>query len=193
MQKDFTTEPNTKTKTNTDTDTDTNTNTNDNTDVVPFDTKIGGTPFSVLFSQAVKLKTAQEAPTRSKFDAYPPFIQNSIYPPIPTPTPTSTDTSISTDEIQVDVHSARTKEFKERYKHAIHFKSLGNQAFEAWKYTDAMTHYEHSVAVFRFLVNTNPAWKKQGIRDEDVEEIVFQGKSDFENGQVCDLLISCYT
>ena len=49
---------------------------NDNdsdSDTVPLDTKVDGTPFSVLLSQAVKLKKAQEAPLRSKYDALPSF------------------------------------------------------------------------------------------------------------------------
>ena len=34
---------------------------------------VDGTPFSVLMSQAIKMKSAQEAPTRSKYDQFPTF------------------------------------------------------------------------------------------------------------------------
>ena len=49
-------------------------------DTVPLDAMVDGTPFSVLFSRAVKLKSAQEADLRSKFESFPSFYQNSIFP-----------------------------------------------------------------------------------------------------------------
>jgi len=37
----------------------------------PMKSKVNGTPFNVLMQQAVKMKTAQTAPDRNKFDSWP--------------------------------------------------------------------------------------------------------------------------
>ena len=45
----------------------------------PMKSKVNGTPFNVLMQQAVKMKTAQSAPDRNKFDKWPRFYQNSVF------------------------------------------------------------------------------------------------------------------
>jgi hypothetical protein len=105
-------------------------------------TKIDGTPFSVLMSQAIKMKTAQDAPSRSIYDKYPTFYKNSLYP---------------RDEVIL----ARGKNFEQRMTHAAHFKHEGNQAMKDDQYIDAITKYEMALSVFKYLENTNPTWKNQ--------------------------------
>ena len=111
------------------------------------DTIINGTPFSVLMSQAIKLKTVQDAPTRSNYDSYSTFYKNSIFP-------------------REEVLSARTKPFKERMNDAIQFKMDGNTAMQENCYAEAIIKYEIALSVFKYLENVNPDWKTE-VSEED--------------------------
>ena len=117
--------------------------TNNNQDSSIMDsTTIDGTPFSVLMSQAVKLKTAQDAPSRSTYDKYPTFYKNSIYP-------------------REEVINARKKPFKERMNVSTEWKNDGNREMEEGNYFEAITKYEIALSVFKYLENCNPSWKTQ--------------------------------
>ncbi len=171
-------------------------------------TTIDGTPFSVLMSQAVKLKTAQDAQSRSTYDSYPTFFRNSIFP-------------------REEVILARNKAFKDRMDDAIQLKNDGNIAVEEKCYDEAITKYEIAASLFRYLKNCNPDWKAEvnrnlfraqkficlfysyskyflhtftsscyhcskGIRDEDIKKIEFESDDNDEMEQVRLFLISCY-
>jgi len=140
----------------------------------PLNAEVNGTPFSVLFSHAVKLKSAQDAPLRSKFDSYPSFYQNSIFP-------------------HEAVINARGKGFKHRLNDAVNFKSLGNNAFQNKDFGEAMSYYEQALAVFTWISNTNPSWKNEGINDDFILEEKFQTDSKPERCQVEGFLVGCYT
>lgn len=103
---------------------------------------IDGTPFSVLMSQAVKLKTAQDAPSRSIYDTYPSFYKNSIFP---------------SDKV-ID---SRNKPFVQRMKDAVKWKLEGNIAMKEGNFIDAITNYEIALSVFKYLENCNPNWKTE--------------------------------
>lgn len=105
-------------------------------------TTIDGTPFSVLMSQAVKLKTAQDAPSRAIYDRYPTFYKNSIYP-------------------REEVKNARKKPFKERMDDSIQWKNDGNREMKEGNNLEAITKYEMALSVFKHLENCNPDWKTQ--------------------------------
>jgi len=143
-------------------------------DAAPLDTKVNGTPFSVLLSQAVKLKSAQEAPLRSKFNSFPTFYQNSIFP-----------------RDQVD--EARGKDFEGRMEDAGRFKNMGNSALKELRYQDAITCYEMALGVFKYLVNTNPNWKTEGVKDDYIRQEEFETDVECEKSQVCKFLVMCYT
>lgn len=105
---------------------------------------IDGTPFSVLMSQAIKLKSAQEAPRRSIYDnKYPTFYKNSMFPH---------------EEV---LHAREKKLFRDRMKDAIRMKEEGNSRFEEGNYLDAIHKYEMAVSVFKYLENVNPNWKTE--------------------------------
>ena len=160
----------------------------------PMDTEVNGIPFSVLISQAAKLKTAQAAPSRSKYDGYPSFYQHSIYP-------------------REKVSQARLKDFHERMADAIEMKNEGNEAFKQLRFDDAIVHHEMAIAVFRFLENINPAWQSEvrrngalcnthhhssylffkGIKDEFIREHCFESGDEDEKTEVNNLLLTCYT
>ena len=120
---------------------------------VPLNTEVNGIPFSILMSQAAKLKTAQAAPSRSKFDSFPSFYQHSIYP-------------------QEKVLLARKKDFHERMIDAIGFKNKGNKAFKRGDFEDAITHHEMAIAVFKYLKNTNPEWQTEVRRESELYYIM---------------------
>ena len=103
---------------------------------------VDGTPFSVLMSQAIKIKSAQDAPTRSDYDKYPTFYKNSIFP-------------------RDEVINARQKPFVDRMADALKFKREGNQAFDEKRYFDAITKYEMALSVFKYLENVNQNWKTE--------------------------------
>ncbi len=103
---------------------------------------IDDTPFSVLMSQAVKLKTAQDAPLRSKYDTYPSFYKNSIFP-------------------RDEVIDSRNKPFVQRIKDAVKWKEEGNKAMEEGNFIDAITKYEIALSVFKYLENCNANWKTE--------------------------------
>lgn len=115
---------------------------NQNEESILASANVDGTPFSVLMSQAIKMKTAQEAPSRSKYDAYPTFYKNSIFP-------------------REEVIKARAKPFGSRMDDAIVFKKQGNEAFVEKRYLDAITKYEIALSVFHYLENGNPNWKTE--------------------------------
>ena len=163
-----------------------NDNANDNdSDTVPLDTKVDGTPFSVLLSQAVKLKTAQEAPLRSKYDALPSFYQNSIFPREQVIVARSLTMHmdmipVDTDETDLDGDGYGNgngnfddgKEgTKTRMGEALRMKLEGNKAFQCGSFGDAMMHYEMAISVFRYLVNTNASWRNEGIKDAFIETV----------------------
>lgn len=133
---------------------------------------LNGTPISVLLSQAVKIKSAQQASLRKKFDSFPIFLQNSMF---------------AGDEMI----NARQKPFKERFETANRFKNIGNTFFREKRFYDAKVQYEAAISMFRFLSNINPSWKDVGILDEDIRENIFSSKDYTEVLQVNDFLVSC--
>jgi len=126
--------------------------------------------------QAVKMKTAQSAPDRNKFDTWPRFYQNSIF---------------AKDE----VIAARKMEFLERKDFCEKMKVLGNGSLEKGDMMDANHCYEQALAVFKFAENTNPDWKNKGIKDDDLTESSFEIDTIFNPQQVREiesLLLACY-
>ena len=115
----------------------------------------------------MKLKSAQEAHLRSKFDSFPSFYKNSIFP-----------------REEVTRSKAREKDFE-----------LRRSSIQDLKYGDAIASYEMALAVFRYIaVNTNPSWwKNEGVKDDFIREERFETSSESENCQVHKFLVVCYT
>lgn len=138
------------------------------------DAKVDGTPFSVLVNQAVKLKNARSAPLRSKFDRHPQFYQNSIFP---------------REEV---TQARRCKAFVDRMNEAEALKRKGNEAFRNQIFSTAALHYEMAVAVWKYLENTNPNWRSEGINDDFIMEMSFESQNEEEKKAVKEFLIKCY-
>jgi hypothetical protein len=114
----------------------------------------GDNPFADLMSKAVKLKGAQQAQLRTVFDSWPQYFQHSLF-------------------MQESVLSARELPFPERLRAAEDMKTSGNTKFAADELEEAVAEYEKALAVFKYVVNTDPGWKKKGIEDVDLRVFDF--------------------
>ena len=138
--------------------------------------EVDGTPFSILMDRAVKIKNLQSKRDRVKYDAFPAFYANTIYP-------------------NNDVSAARRcSSFQERLDAAYHMKEAGNNAFREEYFHVAMDKYGMAVSVFRYLENTNPNWKSQGIiEDQFIREVDYECNDETERHNLKQLLSDCYT
>ena len=146
----------------------------DNLDQSPLDSGVlNDTPISVILSQAVKIKSAQQASLRKDFDNLPNFLQNTIF---------------SNDEIT----QIRQKSFEDRLDEAHGLKTQGNSYYQAGKFYEAKAVYESAISIFRFLTNINPSWKEIGIRDEDIRQEAFDGENEYQSLEIKIFLVNCY-
>ena len=90
---------------------------------------IDGTPFSVLMDRAMKLKTLQSKHERVKFDAYPSFYANTVFPS-------------NNDDV---IGARQLTRFNERLAIATRIKDEGNIAFRDGRMSDARTQYETAI------------------------------------------------
>lgn len=137
-------------------------------------TKINGTPLSVLIKQAADLKSAQSASLRKNFDRLPTYLQNSIFS-------------------NCEVIEARNKPFESRLSDAMKFKNMGNLEVREGKYYESIAYYEMSISVFRWINNMNPNWKTEGIKDEFLQEEYFRSTNELERLKCHELLVRLYT
>mmetsp|Transcript_18241 Transcript_18241/g.37203 ORF Transcript_18241/g.37203 Transcript_18241/m.37203 type:complete len:568 (+) Transcript_18241:142-1845(+) len=141
----------------------------------PMDAEIDGTPFSVLMNQAVKMKTAQQATYREKFDSWPRYYQNSIF---------------ASDEVKA---ARDNPSFEEKMKFAESLKSEANELLNANKLLDANHKYEQALSVFVWAENTDPDWKNKGMQDKTLKEDSFTDfKSEDEKTKVETFLRAVY-
>ena len=135
---------------------------------------VDGTPFSILFDRAVKLKQIQTKSERIRYDSYPYYLANTIYP----------------NEEVAAVRLLTT--FTQRLEAANSMKQEGNTAFRNGHLHEALTKYESAIAIFRYLENTNENWKKEGIKDEYIIEKEYSCNGEEECQQLNKLLVNCY-
>jgi len=140
----------------------------------PLQSLVDGTPFSVILSRAVKLKSLQMAEFRSTYDSYPEFYRNTIFS-------------------QDDIIHIRTKSFQTQIDYANTLNDEGRDAFKRNEFLQAYAKYELSLSVFRYLHNKNSNWKNEGIKDIDIEEVVYESKNEDEMNAVCSVCLKCYT
>lgn len=135
---------------------------------------VDGTPFSVLMDRAVKLKSSQTAHLRAKYDAFPPFYADTICP----------------NEEVAKVRALTL--FSARLAAANGLKGEGNAAFRDGRLGDAAARYRAALSVFRYLENTNPRWKTEGIQDQFVREVADVGGDAGERRDLDRFLANCY-
>ncbi|KAG6623343.1 HSP90 co-chaperone CPR7/Cyclophilin [Phytophthora cinnamomi] len=130
-------------------------------------------PFADLMTKAVKLKGAQQAQLRTQFDSWPQYFQHSLF-------------------MQESVVTVRTQPFPERIAAAEDMKAVGNAHFNGEAYEEAVAEYEKALAVFKYLENKDPGWKKKGIEDGDMLITDFKCDDPEEQKRLDALKISCY-
>ncbi|KAF1315693.1 hypothetical protein FI667_g15887, partial [Globisporangium splendens] len=130
-------------------------------------------PFADLMNKAVKLKGAQQAQLRTQFDSWPQYFQHSMF-------------------MQESVCSVRGLPFPERIKAAESMKTKGNEHYSNNDFDEAVAEYEKALAVFKYIENKDPGWKKKGIEDKDL--CLYDHKCDVEEDQkrLDALKVSCY-
>ncbi|KAL7528785.1 hypothetical protein ACHAWF_002713 [Thalassiosira exigua] len=128
---------------------------------------VDGTPFSVVMDRAVKLKTEQTKHLRKKYDEFPSFYANSIFP-------------------RDGVVDARKRQFDDRLAAATRMKEDGNAAYREGRLDDALSKYESA------LSNTNPEWKTEGIKDQFVREHVYECDDEDKTQELNRFLVNCY-
>ena len=93
-------------------------------------TEIDGMPFSEIMNQAVKMKTHQAKPDRTRWDSWPKIKQNTMF---------------GRDEVK----AAREMSFEGRFAAAMEIKGKADAAFRTKQYLDASLNYEYALACFR--------------------------------------------
>lgn len=135
---------------------------------------IDGTPFSVLMDRAVKIKSHQSTHLARKFNALPSFIQSSIFP---------------SDEV---INARLLDSFTDRFDAAMTWKDDGNAAYREGRFDEALEKYQASLAIFRFVENTNPNIKNEGIKDEYLRETIYVPENNDEQQQLQEFLAKLY-
>ncbi|RLN55068.1 hypothetical protein BBJ29_006420 [Phytophthora kernoviae] len=130
-------------------------------------------PFADLMTKAVKLKGAQQAQLRTQFDSWPQYFQHSLF-------------------MQDSVISVRSKSFLERIAAAEDMKAAGNDHFSKEALEEAVAEYEKALAVFKYLENKDPGWKKKGIEDTDMLTTDFKCDDLEDQNRLNTLKTSCY-
>ncbi|ETV71185.1 hypothetical protein, variant [Aphanomyces astaci] len=132
-----------------------------------------GTPFGNLMAEAVKLKGAQQATLRPVWDSWPQYFQHSMF-------------------MQDPIVSGREKPFDERLRLATEIKVQGNVHFAKGEFEEAVAQYEKALALFKYCENTDPDWKKKGIRDDDIYVVDYKPDNVHDQSQLDTLKVTLY-
>ena len=89
-----------------------------------------------------------------------------------------------------DVVAAR--ELKSFDAHNWTMKEEGNSAFRVGLLSDALASYEKALSVWRYLENTNPSFKTEGIKDKFIIENCYECKDNDEQKTLDRFLVMCY-
>jgi hypothetical protein len=130
-------------------------------------------PFADLMDKAVKLKGAQQAQLRTQFDSWPQYFQHSMF-------------------MQESVSSVRGFPFPERIQAAEAMKAKGNEHYGNNNFDEAVAEYEKALAVFKYIENKDPGWKKKGIEDKDLCLIDHKCDDKEDQKRLDALKVTCY-
>ncbi|RLO09946.1 hypothetical protein DYB28_016125, partial [Aphanomyces astaci] len=130
-------------------------------------------PFGNLMAEAVKLKGAQQATLRPVWDSWPQYFQHSMF-------------------MQDPIVSGREKPFDERLRLATEIKVQGNVHFAKGEFEEAVAQYEKALALFKYCENTDPDWKKKGIRDDDIYVVDYKPDNVHDQSQLDTLKVTLY-
>jgi len=100
--------------------------------------------------QAAAIKTEQVKADRRRFEAQPPFVQNTLFQCV--------DEEVSRARSLSDIDA--------RLQIAQTFKNAGNELFKRGEIYDANDKYERCLGCFWYISTSQPDWKHQGVKDE---------------------------
>ena len=106
--------------------------------------------FGELIQQAAKMKGAQMAKDKRRFETWPKYLQHTMYN-------------------QEKLAEVRALPDDERLAEAAKMKAEGNELLKQQQYQDAMNVYEKALGVYYYVQNRESDWKKKGINDADVK------------------------
>lgn len=106
--------------------------------------------FGQLIQQAAKMKGAQMAKEKRRFETWPKYLQHTMYN-------------------QEKLSEIRALPTEERLSQAFTMKEQGNALLTQGRYDDAMNVYEKALGVYYYVHNRDADWKKKGINDADVK------------------------
>ena len=109
-----------------------------------------GGEFGQLIQQAAKLKGAQMAKDKRRFETWPKYLQHTMYN-------------------QEKLAEIRALPAAERLERASALKDEGNGLVKEGRHDDAMGVYEKALGVYYYVHNREPEWKTKGINDADVK------------------------
>ena len=109
-----------------------------------------GGEFGQLIQQAAKLKGAQMAKDKRRFETWPKYLQHTMYN-------------------QEKLAEIRALPAAERLERASALKDEGNELVKEGRHDDAMGVYEKALGVYYYVHNREPEWKTKGINDADVK------------------------
>jgi hypothetical protein len=119
--------------------------------------------FGQLIQQAAKMKGAQMAKDKRRFETWPKYLQHTMYN-------------------QEKLSEIRALPAEERLARASEMKEEGNELLKQRRYDDAMNVYEKAIGVYYYVQNRESDWKKKGINDADVkivdETLVEEGSAE---------------
>lgn len=123
--------------------------------------------------QAVSIKTNQMVQKRKKFESQPLFLKAGLY-------------------FLAKYDNVRKQGFYQRYAVSDHLKVRGNKLFKAESVELAAREYEQALSILRYINNKNPNWRNEGIIDEDLEYINFDGEGEEEKAMATSIKVALY-
>ena len=132
------------------------------------------TEFGSMMQHAMKLKGHQMEADRKRFEAWPSFMQNTLW-------------------MRGEPLELRMLPVAERLARVAGLKERGNELFRKQAYAGAIEQYEAALGSFRYAKQLDPDWKKKGIKDETIELVDERGEAGSpEAEQIAALFVSCY-
>jgi len=122
-----------------------------------------------LIQQAAILKSHSQKPFRRRFDASPPWLQQSLY---------------ATDEI---VRLRNSEESGAILEFAAENKESGNNKFKEGLFQEAVNDYIKVMSVLRWMQNEDPDWQQKDIDDEYIINRAFVSYNEAEIEQAKDI------
>jgi tetratricopeptide (TPR) repeat protein len=130
--------------------------------------------FDQLMKAACSIKSSQLEQQRRKFELLPSFLKAGVY---------------YTQKHEVVRHQS---DFHLKFFAYELINTEAHQEFAQRKFDRACRKYEEALSIFRYFEATDPNWQSQGIDDDHLREVDYQGHSPEERKQVREIKLSAF-